>query len=116
MDNNKHKNVCLLLESSITKLFYCNDYIPQFPEQEPLIAKIVHFNSILLGYIGIISWILSMHYGNTNIETFRFSSGPPLKNLFFMYKTSDTGLIIEIPKSTRYSFHHTLKFKMLAQD
>lgn len=33
-----------------------------------------------------------------------------------MYKTSDTGLIIEMQKSTRYSFHHTLKFKMFAQD
>lgn len=57
-----------------------------------------------------------MHYGNTNIEAFGFSSGPPLKNLFFMYKTSDTGLIIETQKSTRYSFLHILKFKMLAQD
>lgn len=43
MDNSKDKNVCLLLESSIPELFYCNDYIPQFPEQESLIAKIVHF-------------------------------------------------------------------------
>lgn len=46
MDNRRHKNVCLLLESSITELFYYIDYIPRFPEQEPLIAKIVHFNSI----------------------------------------------------------------------
>lgn len=57
-----------------------------------------------------------MHYGNTNIEAFGFSSGPPLKNLFFMYKTSDTRLIIETQKSTRYSFLYILKFKMLAQD
>lgn len=56
-----------------------------------------------------------MHCGNTDIEAFGFLSGPPLKNLFFMYKTLDTGLIIETQKSTRYSFHHTLKFKMLAQ-
>lgn len=65
MDNSKHKKVCLLLESSITELFYYNDYIPQFPEQEPLIAKIVHFNSIFIrihwNYIVDITYALWKH-------------------------------------------------------
>lgn len=78
-DNIRYKTDCLSLGSSTTELFYYINCIPQFPEQQLLITKVAHFNSIFVR----IHWdhIVYTTCGdrNTNRVAFGFSTIPPLK-------------------------------------